>query len=85
MCPSRGADHLTGLVPVLERYHVGLVFDTGFSSEAPTYAQWRELLDEKQIPVYDSAVEPMTLSGTDERGTIEIITDGRDFWVEPKH
>jgi competence protein ComEC len=57
------ADHLTGLLPVLERYRVDLVFDTGYPSEAPTYAQWRELLDEKQIPVYDSAVEPMMLSG----------------------
>lgn len=48
------ADHLTGLVPVLERYRVTQVFDTGQPSDTPTYARWQELLAEKGVPVLDS-------------------------------
>jgi len=48
------ADHLTGLVPVLERYRVGQVFDTGHPSHTSTYTRWQELLTEKEIPVLDS-------------------------------
>ena len=47
-------DHLAGLVPVLERYRVGQVFDVGYPSDTPAYTQWRELLAEKEIPVLDS-------------------------------
>lgn len=58
------ADHLTGLVPVLERYRVAQVFDTGYPSHTPTYARWQELLAEKGIPVVDSrAGMQMTLDG----------------------
>jgi competence protein ComEC len=48
------ADHLAGLVPVLERYRVGQVFDTGLPAHTPTCARWQELLAEKGIPVLDS-------------------------------
>ena len=48
------ADHLTGLVPVLERYRVGQVFDTGQPAGTPTHDHWQQLLSEKQIPVLDS-------------------------------
>ena len=48
------ADHLTGLVPVLERYRVGQVFDAGPPTLNPTYVRWQELLAEKGIAVLDS-------------------------------
>jgi len=58
------ADHLTGLVPVLERYRVGQVFDVGHPSDAPSYTRWQELLTEKGVPVLDSrAGTRVTLSG----------------------
>jgi hypothetical protein len=47
-------DHLTGLVPVVERYRVGQVFDVRHTSLAPAYVRWQELPVEKAIPVLDS-------------------------------
>ena len=44
------ADHLTGLVPVLERYHVGRVLDPGYPATSQTYARWLELIAAKRIP-----------------------------------
>jgi len=43
-------DHLTGLVPVLERYHVDRVLDPGYPATSETYARWLELIAEKHIP-----------------------------------
>jgi competence protein ComEC len=48
------ADHLTGLVPLLERYRVAQVFDVGYPIGTPTYDHWQQLLSEEQIPVLDS-------------------------------
>ncbi|OQY25798.1 MAG: DNA internalization-related competence protein ComEC/Rec2 [Anaerolineaceae bacterium 4572_32.1] len=48
------ADHLTGLVSVLERYRVGHVFESGYTSDSPTYVRWQELLQEKQITVLNA-------------------------------
>ena len=39
------ADHLNGLVTVLERYDVALVAETGVESTSAQYASWRRLLD----------------------------------------
>jgi competence protein ComEC len=43
------ADHLTGLVPVLERYRVGRVLEPGYPATSQTYVRWLELLAEKRI------------------------------------
>jgi competence protein ComEC len=48
------ADHLTGLVPVLERYRVAQVFDAAPPADTPTCDRWRELLAQKNVPVLDS-------------------------------
>ncbi len=45
------ADHVTGLVDVLERYDVGMVLETGVNHSIPEYAEWRELLKEKDVKV----------------------------------
>jgi competence protein ComEC len=47
------ADHLTGLVSVLERYRVGEVIESGYGTDSPTYLRWRELLDEGAIPALE--------------------------------
>ncbi|MCR4406451.1 MAG: DNA internalization-related competence protein ComEC/Rec2 [Anaerolineae bacterium] len=43
-------DHLTGLIPVLERYHVGRALDPAYPATSETYARWLELIAEKRIP-----------------------------------
>jgi competence protein ComEC len=45
-------DHIAGLIPVLERYRVGQVLESGYEHDNPTYRRWRELVDEKQIRNY---------------------------------
>lgn len=43
------ADHLSGLIDVLERYHVGTVFWTGVAHSSAEYEEWVRLLKEKNI------------------------------------
>ena len=43
------ADHITGLVEVLQRYKVRQVLDADVSYDSPIYQQWLELVEQKQI------------------------------------
>jgi len=43
-------DHIAGLIPVLERYRVGQVLDSGYEHDNPMYERWLELISEKGIP-----------------------------------
>ncbi len=43
-------DHIAGLIPVLERYRVGQVLDSGYQHSHPMYDRWLELIEERQIP-----------------------------------
>jgi competence protein ComEC len=43
-------DHIAGLIPVLERYRVGQVLDSGYEHDSPMYNRWLELISEKEIP-----------------------------------
>lgn len=45
------ADHLDGLVEVVKRYDVGTVIESGVSHSIPEYAEWHNLLREKNVPV----------------------------------
>ena len=45
------ADHLDGLLEVLKRYKVGMVMEPGILHSIPEYQEWRNLLEEKKIPV----------------------------------
>jgi competence protein ComEC len=45
-------DHVAGLIPVLERYRVGQVLDSGYEHNNPTYKHWLELISEKEIPTH---------------------------------
>lgn len=42
-------DHLVGLLPVLERYRVGLVVESGLG-EGPLYREWRTRVEDRGIP-----------------------------------
>lgn len=46
------ADHLTGLLDVLDRYTVGAVIDPGAEYDTAEYALWEEKLAQKKIPRY---------------------------------
>jgi len=46
------ADHITGLVAVLERYQVAGWADSGYDDEDEIYARCLELLQEHQVPRY---------------------------------
>ncbi len=45
-------DHMLGLIPVLERYRVGAVLTTGVNYQTSTYAEFKKILADKNIPVY---------------------------------
>lgn len=45
------ADHISGLLDVLKRYHVGLVIESGVAYTTPEYAEWRKIIEEKKIPI----------------------------------
>jgi len=45
-------DHVAGLIPVLERYRVGQVVDSGYEHDNPTYKHWLELISGKEIPTH---------------------------------
>ncbi|MFQ6014686.1 MAG: DNA internalization-related competence protein ComEC/Rec2 [Anaerolineae bacterium] len=47
-------DHLAGLIPVLERYQVRHILDTGQNAQTPSYERWWELIREKGIPTYQA-------------------------------
>lgn len=44
-------DHLTGLVEVLNRFDVGLVFIGGADKDNATYQEWQRIIEEKNIKV----------------------------------
>lgn len=69
------ADHLTGLVPVLERYRVGQVFDAAPPSHTSTYTRWQDLLTEKAIPVLDSRAGTQVALGGDV--TLTVLHPGQ--------
>lgn len=45
------ADHLDGLIEVLKNYEVKNVLDSRANYHTADYAEWRRLLEEKQIPI----------------------------------
>lgn len=46
------SDHLSGLLDVLDRYEVGMVFEPENIAQNNLYALWQKKLSEKQIPVH---------------------------------
>jgi competence protein ComEC len=49
VCTQPQADHVTGLVDVLQRYKVKQVFEPGVSYNSSIYQEWCNLVEEKQI------------------------------------
>ena len=49
VCTQPQADHVTGLVDVLQRYKVKQVLESGVSYNSSIYQEWCNLVEEKQI------------------------------------
>ncbi len=45
------ADHITGLVEALNYYQVEHILTSGFEKDTAVYRRWRELINEKNIPL----------------------------------
>jgi len=45
------ADHITGLVEVLNYYQVGRILTSGLKKDTAIYQRWRNLIEEKNIPL----------------------------------
>ena len=72
-------DHITGLLPVLERYDVGQVVEPGWRLGTPVYAEWERLIDERGISrTFPRAGTQIDLG----RGvSLEVLHPG-DVWIE---
>lgn len=49
VCTQPQADHITGLVDVLQRYHVKQVLEPGVSYNSSIYQEWLRLIEDKGI------------------------------------
>jgi len=45
------ADHLTGLISILEHYQIGHIISSGLEKDTATYDRWRDLIEDKNIPL----------------------------------
>ncbi len=43
------ADHLTGLIKVLEYYRIGGILTSGLEKDTAVYQEWREMIEQKNI------------------------------------
>ena len=45
------ADHLTGLISILEHYQIGYIITSGLEKDTVAYDRWRDLIEAKNIPL----------------------------------
>ena len=45
------ADHITGLIEVLNYYQVGHILTSGLKKDTTVYQRWRNLIEERNIPL----------------------------------
>lgn len=78
------ADHLDGLLEVLKRYEVAMVMDSGVSHSIPEYAEWRKIIQEKNIQIVrPQAGQNILIVG---EVSIDILAPMKDFFgMSPKH
>ena len=68
-------DHLNGLLEVLKRYRVNLILERQIETESPSYLAWRELIDEKGIPVVRAEKGQLLTLGEDTY--IQVLSPGK--------
>ncbi len=74
------ADHVSGLLEVLKRYHVGLVIESDAQYGTPEYSEWHKLLIQKEVPVV-RAEAGMKLEGR--QGTFLFLAPQKDYSEMP--
>lgn len=75
-------EHITGLIPVLERYQVGAVVYREIGFESETYKRWLDLLEAEGATVYQGeAGLRLTL---DQGVEMDVLQPGPELWEESK-
>lgn len=72
------ADHLTGLVKVLDYYQIGHILTSGIKKETAVFQRWQELVREKNIPLTKAQAgqlvilesSPQNKSSPEQRGVV---------------
>lgn len=79
------ADHLGGLVPVLERYDVQSVLTTGVEVKTQLFQRWQKVLADEQATILHAQAGQVTTVGADFR--FEQLWPQQDLrsvlWTEP--
>ncbi len=73
------ADHITGLLSVLDRFTVKRVMLTTIANETPEYRALREKIVEKQISLIDAADTPAITIGDVSPVTIDVLWPKRSY------
>jgi len=77
------ADHITGLVEVLQRYKVKQVLEPGVSYDSLVYEEWLKLVEEKQIEHNIATAKQETDLGHGIR--MEVLNPPLDLFQETSH
>ncbi len=73
------ADHIAGLLPVLDRFTVKRVMLTTIKNETPEYRALREKVTDQYIPIIDAADMPTMTIGDVSPVTIEVLWPRREY------
>jgi competence protein ComEC len=79
VCTQPQADHITGLVEVLQRYKVSQVLEPGISYNSSIYQEWRNLVEEKQIECDNPGAGQEIDLGSGVR--IEVMNPPASLWA----
>ena len=71
------ADHLTGLIEVLKRYHVGQVLYVETNSTSPLWTEWLQAIKDRKINV-TIAVPGQDITTGDGDLSLEVLSAGGD-------
>ena len=73
------ADHITGLLSVLDRFTVKRIMLTAITNETPEYRALREKIAEKHIPILDTAEVPAITISDASPVTLDVLWPRRSY------
>ncbi|MBI4281643.1 MBL fold metallo-hydrolase, partial [Candidatus Uhrbacteria bacterium] len=73
------ADHIAGLLSVLDRFTVQRIMLTTIKNETPEYRALRDKIAEKHVPIIDAADTPLVTIGDASPVTIEVLWPRRAY------
>jgi competence protein ComEC len=83
VCTQPQADHVTGLVEVLQRYNVKQVLDPGVSYDSAIYQEWVRLIEDRGIEYNIARAGQQTDLGSGVR--LEVLNPPENFWEGTSH